>query len=177
MALDKGSLSGVRENLSSALDGVLSEQQRSQLRQAFEGTGIADDYEDAYDNFGVEGPLTQAAENGDLGSVYERVYEQDPSLRDDLRSAAAGAFSESDREDIAQHAAQVNLDAAYRACARGDADAAASAAGISGSFNPDSTRECNNLVAEATNYSAGLAGAYKDEDDTSTYAHPEPPSS
>ena len=174
MAIEKGSLSGVRENLSSALTGVLDESQRDQLRKAFEGTGIKSDYEDAYDEFGVEGPLAEAAANGDLDSVYARVYEKDPSLRDTLREAASGAFSESEREMIAAHAADVDLDAAYRACARGDADAAATAANISGSFSPSSTRECNNLVAEATGYSEQLFNAFQDDDSNASYEHPEP---
>lgn len=177
MALDRGSLSSVRENLSSALDGVLDEQQKDQLRKAFNGTGISDEYEDAYDNFGVEEALAQAAANGDLGDVYSGVYDKDPSLRDTLAEAASGAFSDSDREMISEHANDTDLDAAYRACARGDADAAAAAANISGSFSPSSTRECNNLVAEATGYSEQLHGAYADEDDSSSYEHPDPPSS
>lgn len=177
MAIDKASLSGVRENLSDALDDVLDENQKDQLRQAFRGAGITDDYEDAYDQFGIVGALEQAAEDGELSDVYEGVYNQDPELRDTLSQAASGAFSESDRDMIADHAAQVNLDAAYRACARGDADAAASAANISGSFNPSSTRECNNLVAEATNYSSGLFNAYQPDDSNKSYEHPEPPES
>jgi len=175
MAIENGSLSSVRSKLSSNLDGVLDENQRNQLRKAFKGTGIAGDYEDAYDEFGVEGALAQAAEDGELADVYETFYERDPQLRDELANAASSAFSSSDRDMIAEHAASVDLDAAYRACARGDAEAAASAANISGSFSPDSTRECNNLVAEATGYSKGLFDAYKDEDDQSTYDHPEPP--
>jgi len=175
MAIESGSLSSVRKSLSNSLDSVLDENQRDQLRRAFNGAGITDDYSDAYDEFGVAGPLAQAAEDGDLSNVYARVYDQDPSLRDDLAEAASSAFSSSDRDMIAEHAAGVNLDAAYRACARGDADAAAEAANISGSFSPSSTRECNNLVAEATGYSKGLFDAYKDDDDSSSYEHPEPP--
>lgn len=177
MAIERNSLSGLRQDLSDALTGTLDENQRNQLRQAFSGAGIKDEYEAAFDNFGVEEALAQAAENGDLGNVYASVYDQDPSLRDALAEAASGAFSDSHRESIANHANQINLDAAYRACAKGDADAAAAAANISGSFNPSSTRECNNLVAEATGYSEGLHNAYKDEDDQSSYEHPDPPSS
>ena len=174
MAIDKGALSSVRESLSSSLEGVLDENQRDRLRKAFESAGITDEYEDAYDEFGVSGPLAQAAENGELDDLYENVYRKDPELRDTLREAAAGAFSASDREMIAEHAADVDLNAAYRACARGDAEAAKQAAGISGSFSPSSTRECNNLVAEATGYSEQLFGAYADSDSNETYEHPEP---
>lgn len=177
MAIERHSLNDVKEDLSDNLDGQLTESQRDTLRRTFEDAGITDQYEDAYDQFGVEGALTSAADEGDLGELYSAVYDTDPDLRDSLASAASNAFDKSDREMIAEHANSVNLDAAYRACAQGDADAAADAANISGSFNPSSTRECNNLVAEATGYSKGLHGAYKDEDDQSNYAHPEPPES
>lgn len=175
MAIERNSLSSLREDLSEGLSGQLDENQRDQLRKAFMGTGIKSDYEDAFDEFGVEGVLAEAADDGDLGEVYAGVYDKDPSLRDTLAEAASSAFSESDRMAISSHANDADLDAAYRACARGDADAAAAAANISGSFNPSSTRECNNLVAEATGYSEGLHNAYKDEDDNSTYEHPDPP--
>jgi hypothetical protein len=175
MAIERSSLTSVKEDLSSNLSGQLDETQRDTLRRTFEDAGITSEYEDAYDNFGVAGPLAEAADQGDLGDLYEAVYATDPSLRDDLASAASNAFDMSARDAIANHAKQENLGAAYRACARGDADAAAAAVNISGSFNPSSTRECNNLVAEASGYSKGLHEAYKDEDDQSTYTHPEPP--
>ena len=48
---------------------------------------------------------------------------------------------------------------------------------LPGSAGPSSTRRCNNLVAGVIKYSSQLAGAYKDEDETSSYEQSEPPSS
>lgn len=174
MAIERSSLTDVKDDLSENLSDQLSETQKDTLRRTFRDAGIKDEYEDAYDQFGVEGALAQAAEDGDLGELYSAVYDTDADLRDTLAQAASKAFDMNDREMIAEHANGVNLDAAYRACAQGDADAAADAANISGSFNPSSTRECNNLVAEATGYSKGLHEAYKDQDDQSNYEHPDP---
>lgn len=175
MAIERHSLASVKDDLSESLSGQLDETQRDTLRRTFDDAGITDDYEDAFDNFGVAGPLAEAAASGNLGELYSAVYATDPGLRDDLRQAAEGAFDMDTREMIAKHARDEKLDAAYRACARGDADAAAEAVNISGSFNPSSTRECNNLVAEASGYSKGLHEAYLDEGDQTNYEHPDPP--
>jgi hypothetical protein len=174
MAVEPGSLSNVRDSLSNALEGVLDDNQRQQLRDAFERTGIKDEYESAGESMDEASILESAAEQGDLGSVYSRVYDQYPTLRGDLEQAASNAFSESDKEDIAELANTTNLSEAYSECSRGNADAAAEAIGVSPSdFNPDSANECRNMVATMTNYAESLFNAFRDADSGATYNAPE----
>lgn len=174
MSLSPGDLSNVREQLSSALEGQLSDSQKDQLRQAFNRSGISDEYETAGESLDEAGVLEQAAEQGDLGSVYARVYEQDPSLRGTLEQAASKAFSESDKEMIAEAASSVSLNEAYSFCSRGEVDKAAEAIGVNPSdFNPDTANECRNMVATMTNYAESLFNAYRDEDNQETYNAPE----
>lgn len=172
--MDPGSLSNVREQLSSSLEGQLDENQRDQIRKAFNQAGIKDQYESAGEQMGIADVLESAAEDGNLGDAYAAVYERDPSLREALSNAAASAFDQSARDAIAGLASDRNLDEAYQHCARGDADAAAQAIGVNPSnFNPSSTNECNNMVANMTGYAETLFNAFKDADDSSTFVEKE----
>lgn len=172
--MEKGSLSNVRSNLSNSLENQLSENQRDQIRKAFNQAGITDEYESAGESFGIADPLAAAAENGNLGDAYAAVYERDPSLREALSEAAASAFSSSDREAIASLASERNLDEAYEHCARGDAEAAAQAIGVNPSnFNPSSTNECNNMVANMTGYAETLFNAFQPSDSSANFVEKE----
>ena len=168
--MEKGSLSNVRKALSNALENQLDENQKDQIRKAFTQAGIKDEYESAGENFGIADVLESAAASGNLGDAYAAVYERDPSLREALSEAASSAFSDQDREAIASLASERNLDEAYQHCARGDAEAAAQAIGVNpSSFNPSSTNECNNMVANMTGYSETLFNAFQDSDSAATH--------
>lgn len=168
--MEKGSLSNVRESLSSALENQLSEAQKQSLRRAFDQTGIKDEYESAGESLNEAEILTNAAEQGSLDDVYARVYDQDPSLREALSQAASGAFSDSDREAIAGLASDRGIDVAYKHCSRGEVDQAAEAIGVStNEFNPSSANECRNMVANMTGYAETLFNAFQDEDSTAQF--------
>lgn len=172
--MDKGSLSNVREQLSSSLDNQFDENQKEEIRRAFDQAGIQDQYESAGESMGIASTLEDAAESGNLGDAYAAVYQRDPELREQLSQAAASAFDSSSREAIAGLAADRNLDEAYKHCAMGDADSAAQAIGVNPSnFNPSSTNECNNMVANMTGYAETLFNAFKDADDSSTFVESE----
>jgi len=172
--MEKGSLSNVREQLSSSLDKQFDENQKEEIRRAFDQAGITDQYESAGESFGISDALASAAQSGNLGDAYSAVYQRDPSLREALSEAASSAFDTSSREAIADLASERNLDEAYKHCAMGDAEAAAQAIGVNPSnFNPSSTNECNNMVANMAGYSETLFNAYKDSDDSSTFVESE----
>jgi len=172
--MEKGSLSNVREQLSSSLDKKFDENQKEDIRRAFNQAGIKDQYESAGESFGIADALASAAKSGNLGDAYSAVYQRDPGLREELSEAASSAFDSSSRQAIADLASSRNLDEAYKHCAKGDADAAAQAIGVNSSnFNPSSTNECNNMVANMTGYAETLFNAFKDSDDSSTFVESE----
>lgn len=172
--MEKGSLSSVRESLSSALENQLDETQKQALRRAFEQTGIKDDYESAGESLNEAEILTQAAQKGDLDDVYGQVYDRDPDLREALSSAASGAFDQSSREAIAGLASDRSLDVAYKHCSRGNVEKAAEAIGASTSnFNPSSANECRNMVANMTGYAETLFNAFQDSDSTAVHVENE----
>lgn len=173
MALKQGQLSEVREKLSSALDDVLTEDQRDRLSNAFPDSAL-DGYESAGDQSNEAEALASAAAEGDLDGAdgaYATFYQRNPDIREALSRAAEKAFSDDDAEAISQLADETGLSNAYSHCSRGNFSEAAEAAGLS-SINASTANECRNQIATMTDYAENLFSAFQPEGSSLDYNAP-----
>lgn len=165
MALSQGDLNDVAEDLSSALDDVLTEEQREELSRAFPDAAL-DEYEAAGDTSNEAEALANAAADGDLtgaDGAYAKYYSRNPGIQEALSRAASNAFSDDDREAISELADTEGLSQAYSFCSRGMFSEAAEAAGL-GSISVSTANECRNAIATQTDYAENLFNAYNVSD-------------
>jgi len=151
-----GELSGVKGKLASAYDDVFRDNPElaTQLIRSI-GSDTVEGYEDAYDTKDAQEALANAAASGDLSEAYSNVYQQFPELRQKLKDAGADAFSDSDRQELADIANNNNIGDLYSECVRGNFNEVSGMLPNVGSTF-DSVRDCQEAVSEAS----GLADSY-----------------
>ena len=174
MALTQGELNNIAEELSNALDGALTQQQKNQISAAFPDSAL-DGYEGAGDTSNEAQALADAAANGGLtgkDGAYSKFYARNPDIRETLSNAAANVFDDNTRESISQLANETGLSNAYSHCSRGNFQEAAEAAGLD-SINASTANECRNQIATLTDYAENLFDAYQPQNSQRDYEAPE----
>lgn len=150
-----GELSNVKSSLSTNYENVFRDNPdlADRLRQAIDDD-VIEAYQDAYETSNAQDALAQAAVSGDLSDDYSNVYNRFPELRTAVSDAGKSAFSDSDKQELAQAASSADISRLYTLCVTGDIDEAAEALNLDDT--PSTAGECQQMVSMAS----GLADSY-----------------
>jgi hypothetical protein len=150
-----GELSNVKSSLSTNYENVFRDNPdlADRLRQAIDDD-VIEAYQDAYETSNAQDALAQAAVSGDLSDDYSNVYNRFPELRTAVSDAGKSAFSDSDKQELAQAASSADISRLYTLCVTGSIDEAAEALNLDDT--PSTAGECQQMVSMAS----GLADSY-----------------